>query len=179
MVAASALIREPLKPTGCLDKYDFFEVTPSIGRQYTNLSLRDLLNAPNSDELIREFGIVVSTRGVVFLRDQYLTLQEQKTFVQKLGVLTGKPKDCGLHIHPSCKAKTDHVIHEEAQNDPEAFLVSNRLWKMYFGGGPKKTPEEEKMARKNRNGAMQWHTEYDSHRLLSFPSTAINFQFDV
>jgi len=168
MVATSAMIREPLKPTGCLDKYDFFEVTPSMGRQYTNLSLRDLLNAPNSDELIREFGIVVSTRGVVFLRDQELTLTEQKTFVQKLGVLTGKPKDSGLHIHPSCNAKTDTIIHEEAQNDREAFLVSNRLWKIYFGGA-KKTPEEEKMAKKNRTGAMQWHTEYD----VTFPQPLI------
>ena len=168
MVATSAMIREPLKPTGCLDKYDFFEVTPSMGRQYTNLSLRDLLNAPNSDELIREFGIVVSTRGVVFLRDQELTLTEQKTFVQKLGVLTGKPKDSGLHIHPSCNAKTDTIIHEEAQNDREAFLVSNRLWKIYFGGA-KKTPEEEQMAKKNRTGAMQWHTEYD----VTFPQPLI------
>jgi hypothetical protein len=159
MVSSSTMIREPLKPTGCLDKYDFFEVTPCIGRQYTNLSLRDLLNAPNSDELIREFAITVSTRGVVFLREQELTLQEQKTFVQKLGLLSGKPKDAGLHVHPSCRAKVDEVVHEEAQSDPEAFLVSNRLWKVFFAN-KNKTAEEEAMEKRNRNGAMQWHTEY-------------------
>jgi len=153
------MIREPLKPTGCLDKFDFFEVTPCIGRQYTNLSIRDLLNAPNSDELIREFALTVSTRGVVFLRNQELTLREQKTFVNKLGMLSGKPKEAGLHIHPSVRAKVDEVVHEEAQADPEAFLVSNRLWKVFFAN-KKKTPEEEAMEKRNRNGAMQWHTEY-------------------
>jgi alpha-ketoglutarate-dependent taurine dioxygenase len=159
MASTSGMIREPLKSTGCLDKYDFFEVTPCIGRQYTNLSIRDLLNASNSDELIREFALVVSTRGVVFLRDQDLTLQEQKTFTQKLGLLSGKPKESGLHVNPSVRAKTDQVVHAEAQADPEAFLVSNRLWKVFFNMA-KRTPEEEKMARKNRNGAMHWHTEY-------------------
>ena len=155
------MIRESLKPTGCLDKYDYFEVTPRIGREYTNLSIRDLLNAPNSDEVIREFAIIVSTRGVVFLRNQELSLQEQKTFTQKLGILTGKPKEAGLHIHPSVRAKTDRIVHEEAQSDPEAFLVSNRLWKVFFAsGGPKKSLEEEKLVKKNRNGANQWHTEY-------------------
>jgi len=159
MVSTSKMIREPLKPTGCLDKFDFFEVTPCIGRQYTNLSIRDLLNAPNSDELIREFALTVSTRGVVFLRNQELTLREQKTFVNKLGMLSGKPKEAGLHIHPSVRAKVDEVVHEEAQADPEAFLVSNRLWKVFFAN-KKKTPEEEAMEKRNRNGAMQWHTEY-------------------
>jgi hypothetical protein len=159
MVSTSKMIREPLKPTGALDKYDFFEVTPCIGRQYTNLSIRDLLNAPNSDELIRDFAITVSTRGVVFLRNQELTLQEQKTFVQKMGLLAGKPKDSGLHVHPSVRAKVDQVVHEEAQSDPEAFLVSNRLWKVFFAN-KKKSPEEEAMEKRNRNGAQQWHTEY-------------------
>ena len=160
MVSTSKLIREPLQPTGCLDKYDYFEVTPCIGRQYTNLSLRDMLNAPNSDEMIREFAIIVSTRGVVFLRDQELTLEEQKTLVKKMGWLTGREKDAGLHIHPSVRAKTDTIVHEEAQNDPEAFLVSNRLWKVFFNAPNFKNVEEAKLAKKNRNGAMQWHTEY-------------------
>ena len=158
MVTDSSLIREPLKPTGCLDKYNFFEVTPCIGREYTDLSIRDILNASNSDEMIREFGIIVSTRGVVFLRGQELTLEEQKTFTQKLGLLTGKPKEAGLHVHPSVRAKVELVVHAEAQADHEAFLVSNRLWKQMFAKA--QTEEDTKMAKKNRNGAMQWHTEY-------------------
>lgn len=49
---------EPLKPTGALDKYAQFEVTPVIGRQYGSVQLRELLQASNSDELIRELAIV-------------------------------------------------------------------------------------------------------------------------
>lgn len=49
---------EPLKSTGALDKYEHFEVTPVIGRQYgPEVQIRDLLNAPNADELIRELAI--------------------------------------------------------------------------------------------------------------------------
>jgi len=156
---------EPLKPTGCLDHYNYFEVTPCIGRQYTDLQLKDLLNAPNSDELIREFGIIVSTRGVVFLREQDLTLQQHKAFVKKLGELTAQgKKESGLHVHPAVRAKTEAIVHEEAQADHEAFLVSNRLWKKMFAK-PKKANEDPKMAKKNTTGASQWHTEYDP----SFP----------
>src|SRR5271170_8144034 len=47
-------------------------------RPYTNFNLRDLLNAPKSDELIRDFAIIVSMRDAVLLRDQEITLSEQK-----------------------------------------------------------------------------------------------------
>jgi len=157
-VSASRTSRAPLQPTGALDKYSFFEVTPCIGQQYTNLTIRELLQAPNSDELIREFDVTVSTCGVVFLRDQDLTLQKQ-TFVQKLGSLTSNLEESRLHIHPSVRAKTDRIVHEEAQADPEAFLVSNRLWKKM--GLVRSVPSlEENLARKNTVGAKQWHSEY-------------------
>lgn len=55
---------EPLKPTGALDKYEFVDVTPVIGREYPNVQLTDLLNAENADELIRELVIIGEcTRG--------------------------------------------------------------------------------------------------------------------
>ena len=150
------MLREPLKPTGCLDHYHSFEVTPCIGRQYTDLQLRDLLK---SDEMIREFAIIISHRGVVFLRNQELTLQEQKIFTQKLGLLSGKPKEAGLHVHPSVRARAPHVVDEEAQKDPHAFLVSNQLWDTYFGKA-KLNAQEHKMSKKNKSGASEWHSEY-------------------
>jgi alpha-ketoglutarate-dependent taurine dioxygenase len=158
MVSASSLRREPLRPTGCLDKYNFFEATPRVGRQYTDLQLRDLLYQPNADELIREFAVIVSQRGVVFLRNQDMTLDEQKTIAQKLGILTGKPKEAGLHVHPSVRATTDRIVHAEAQADPHAFLVSNRLWDLFFGKA-KQSPEQKKWEKKNSSGASQWHSE--------------------
>src|SRR5271170_314577 len=157
MVASTKYIREPHKYSGSLDSYEYFEVTPCLGREYPNLSIRAMLNAPNSDDMIRDFAIVTSTRLVVFLRtgNEDLTLKEQKTFTQKLGVLTGKPKDSGLHCHPSSAARLDEVVHEEAQADREAFLVSNRLQKKIYD---RSTLDAD--AKKNQNGSRQWHTEY-------------------
>ena len=52
------LINEPLKVSGALDsQHESFEVTPVIGREYPKLQLRDLINAPNADELIRDLAI--------------------------------------------------------------------------------------------------------------------------
>ncbi len=49
---------KPLQRTGALDKYEYIESTPVIGREYKNVQLVDLLNADNSDELIRELSII-------------------------------------------------------------------------------------------------------------------------
>ena len=173
----ATLRREPLKPTGCLDKFEFVEVTPRVGREYKDLTLADLVHAPNSDELIRELGIIISHRGVVFFRDQEMTLEEQKILTQKLGLLTGKPSDAGLHVHPAINARTSTVVHEEAQADKHAFLVSNRLWDVYFA---KPKPADPEMAKKNRNMANQWHSDlmfetvpadYSFLRMLKHPPT--------
>lgn len=40
-----------------LDQYESFDVTPTIGREYPKLNLKELLEAPNSDELIRDLAI--------------------------------------------------------------------------------------------------------------------------
>jgi hypothetical protein len=49
--------KEPLKLSGALDKFEQFEVTPILGREYPNASLKEWLEAPNSDELIRDLAI--------------------------------------------------------------------------------------------------------------------------
>jgi len=173
------LKKEPLRSNHSLDKYDFVEATPCVGREYSNLSIRDMLNAPNSDELIQEFAYTVSNRGVVFLRNQEMTLTEQKTFVQKMGELSGKPKESGLHIHPAINARVTTVVHEEAQADKHAFLVSNRLWDTYFAK-PKLTPEQAKQAKKNSDMSRQWHNDlaweavpadYSFLRMIKHPPT--------
>jgi hypothetical protein len=54
--------REPLQPSGILDKFDFEEVTPIIGREFPTLNIvDDLLNAPNADDLLRELAITSTT----------------------------------------------------------------------------------------------------------------------
>lgn len=49
--------KEPLKLTGVLDKFESFDVTPTIGREYINVDLLEWLRAPNSDELLRDLAI--------------------------------------------------------------------------------------------------------------------------
>ena len=50
--------REPLSPSGALDRFKYEESTPVIGREYVDLNLvNDIINAENSDELIRDLAI--------------------------------------------------------------------------------------------------------------------------
>jgi hypothetical protein len=51
------LERAPLKLSGALDAFESFDVTPVIGREFPNASLKDFLRAPNSDELLRDLAI--------------------------------------------------------------------------------------------------------------------------
>ena len=49
--------KEPLQLKGVLDQYDSFDVTPIIGREYPTANLKEWLEAPNSDELLKELAI--------------------------------------------------------------------------------------------------------------------------
>lgn len=46
----------PIKSTGALDQYEFFDLTPVIGREFPKANLVELLEAPNSDELLTELA---------------------------------------------------------------------------------------------------------------------------
>ncbi|KAK1997947.1 TfdA family taurine catabolism dioxygenase TauD [Colletotrichum falcatum] len=93
--------REPLKPSGALDRFEHFDVTPVIGREYPTLDLKELMRAPDSDELMRDLAITIAQRGVVFFRKQdNIDNELQKELVQRLGELSGKPPTSKLHIHP-------------------------------------------------------------------------------
>lgn len=56
-ISTKSQSREPLKLSGVLDSYESFDVTPSIGREFPKANLVEWLNAPNSDELIRDLAI--------------------------------------------------------------------------------------------------------------------------
>lgn len=55
------LQRVPLKSSGALDAFESFDVTPVIGREFPNASLKDFLRAPNSDELLRDLALTSET----------------------------------------------------------------------------------------------------------------------
>ena len=63
-----------LKTSGVLDQYKSFDVTPIIGREFPTASIKEWLEAPNSDELLRELAITISERGVVYFRSQVSAL---------------------------------------------------------------------------------------------------------
>ena len=48
---------KPLQLSDALDQFESFDVTPIIGTEYPTVNVVDLLNAPNSDELIRDLAI--------------------------------------------------------------------------------------------------------------------------
>ncbi|KAF9441680.1 TauD-domain-containing protein [Macrolepiota fuliginosa MF-IS2] len=87
---------------GSLSQYENYDATPVIGTVFSNKStqLSQLLEAPNADELLHDLAVLVSHRGVVFFKDQDITVEQQKRLGQKLGELTGKPETSKLHKHP-------------------------------------------------------------------------------
>ena len=100
--ATSTAQTKPLVSKGSLDTLGKFDVTPVIGTEFPkDIKIVDLLNAPNSDDLIRDLAILISQRGVVFFRDQDITIEQQKQLGDRLGRLSGKPESSGLHIHPT------------------------------------------------------------------------------
>ncbi|KAF9441547.1 TauD-domain-containing protein [Macrolepiota fuliginosa MF-IS2] len=89
-------------PLGSLSQYESYDATPVIGTVFSNKStqLSQLLEAPNADGLLHDLAVLVSHRGVVFFKDQDITVEQQKRLGQKLGELTGKPETSKLHRHP-------------------------------------------------------------------------------
>lgn len=47
-------IREPLKYSGSLDEYKSFDVTPIIGREFSDVQLTDILN---DDQKLRDLAV--------------------------------------------------------------------------------------------------------------------------
>ncbi|KAF4983999.1 hypothetical protein FZEAL_704 [Fusarium zealandicum] len=160
---------EPLSVTGALDQFKHEELTPVIGREYHNVNLvDDILNAKNSDELIRDLAITISERGVVFFRSQdNLTNDLQKSLVQRLGELVGKPSDSTLHIHPLLNG-----THEFGVDDNEISTISSLAFRVLSIG--------QKDRDDRKGGAASWHSDiqfepypadYTSLRLTQLPST--------
>ena len=109
----------------------------------------------------------VSQRGVVFFRAQdNLTNDLQKDFVQRLGLLGGKPSSSSLHIHPVLNNTSEFGV-----SDAEISVISSVARKEIF----KHEAKQEK-----RYDSAQWHSDiqfevvpadYTSLRLTKLPSS--------
>jgi hypothetical protein len=112
---AATPVTKPLKYSGALDGYKSFDVTNVIGREYPEANLLEILK---DDEKIRDLAITVSQRGVVFFRNQDISIEEQKTLGQKLGELTGKPASSKV-----CYSESITTLDDEKELT-DNFLVS-------------------------------------------------------
>ncbi|KAH7304355.1 hypothetical protein BKA65DRAFT_521379 [Rhexocercosporidium sp. MPI-PUGE-AT-0058] len=151
-----------LEKTGRLDKtFPYEDITPVIGREYSQINIvHDLLEAPDADDLLRDLGITISERCVVFFRAQdNLSQDAQKALIQRIGELTGKPASSGLHVHP--------VMNDASTGDAEISRIDSRTLKTLY------RPNGSAVS------APPWHSDspfevdtpgYTSLRLVELPS---------
>ncbi|KAF3401599.1 Alpha-ketoglutarate-dependent taurine dioxygenase [Penicillium rolfsii] len=104
---AQSRLSGALQDSGSLDRFPHSELTPVIGREYTGLQLADILNSKNSDQIIQDFAVTVSQRGVVFLRNQDVTPQQMREFGERLSRLSGCPDSSTLHVHPLTESNSE------------------------------------------------------------------------
>ena len=49
--------QKPLSLSGALEKYDSFDITPVIGKEFPKANVVEWMNDPNSDALLRDLAI--------------------------------------------------------------------------------------------------------------------------
>lgn len=114
--------------------------------------------------------IIVSRRGVVFFRKQdNLTTDHQKKLVQRLGELTNKPKESGLHIHPVLNDQR-----EFGEPDGQITTISSKQFRDIY------KIEASSLSNKKQSNKREWHSDiafepmpadYTSLRLTQLPVT--------
>jgi alpha-ketoglutarate-dependent taurine dioxygenase len=166
-------IKLPLQSNGSLDGYNFHDLTPCIGRDFRSANLVDMMNAPNSDELLTELAYTISSRGMVCFRKQdNLTNELQKKLILRIGALSGRPQTSGLHIHPVLNSEGE--VGEQRDPDQEISTISSKLFTKVYGRSPDGALCQKKQS------ADQWHSDiafepvpadFSSLRLTEMPKT--------
>ncbi|TQW01289.1 hypothetical protein V2A60_002296 [Cordyceps javanica] len=169
-VPTKGKVTAPLQVTGALQSLESVELSPTLGREYPKADLVELLRAPNSDELIRDLAVTISERGVVVFRAQdNLTNDLQKELIERLGRLTGRPAESGLHVHPLLNPGR-----ELGGDDPEISIISSVQREKYY-----REDTIDGLSTKKQVTA-QWHSDiafepfpadYSSLRLSQLPKT--------
>lgn len=152
LVEAQTTRKTPLKYSGSLDDFQHFEVTPAIGREYANLQIREILGHPESDKLIQDVAYTISSRGVVFLRDQDVTPIEMKTFVERMSTLAGAPAASTLHVHP--------LTEEGSELGDQISVISSE--KQRKGGGL-----THQLSDTSRMASVGWHADITFEKVPS------------
>ncbi|KAI9735754.1 MAG: hypothetical protein M1818_006362 [Claussenomyces sp. TS43310] len=134
---------KPFKRSGVLDEYKQKVTVPAIGTEFLDLDAVAMMEAPNSDELLRDLAITIAERGVVMLRNQTrLDAEKHKELIDRLGKLSGRPAKNGL---------IKHVLHPLYDDDPEVItLIPERVATRYGFS---------ESHYKRQNHSKEWHTD--------------------
>lgn len=100
---AHTRLTKPLTNTGLLKAYVQNDLTPVIGTEFDGVQAIALLEANNSDDLIRDLAATISQRGVVFLRKQDISPTQMRTLVERISDLAG----CVRSLDSLCWASAD------------------------------------------------------------------------
>ncbi|KAI1151421.1 TfdA family taurine dioxygenase [Nemania diffusa] len=153
---APKLRQEPMKGSGSIDHLEYVDVTPIIGREYPTAKIKDLLNAPNSDQQLRDLAITICERGVVFFRapQDDLTVEEQKHVTYMLGKLTRRPEGHGLHVHPLYN-DPNNIPMADGTTDPNIYVINSEAMKKLYKT-MKRPPHESS---EPRDLSREWHSD--------------------
>ncbi|KAB8074197.1 hypothetical protein BDV29DRAFT_191104 [Aspergillus leporis] len=145
-------LSQPLEYSGTLDSYTSNDLTPVIGREYYGVQVADILKSEECDRIIKDLAVMISKRGVVFLRNQALTPQEMRQFGEKLSVLAGCPESSELHVHP--------LTEEGSELGDQISVISSEKQKK--GGGL-----THQLSDTSRFASVGWHTDISFERVPS------------
>lgn len=142
---AKSRLAKPLTYSGSLDKHNYLELTPAIGREYTDLYVQELLASPDGDAKIRDLALTISRRGVVVLRGQHgLKPVEMSGFIARLSNLAGAPESSTLHVHP--------LTEEGSELGDQISVISSA--KQQKGGGL-----THQLSDTSRFASVGWHSD--------------------
>ncbi|KAI0692112.1 taurine catabolism dioxygenase [Cytidiella melzeri] len=127
--SSSSHYANSLKEFGPIDETTHIGTSFPSSSEHTQITTT-LLSSPNSDELIRDLARLVSYRGVVFFKKQSISLDEQRLLCVRMGQLTGRPVESGLHKHPVSDGTpelgaTDVQVISSMQGIARASVVRN------------------------------------------------------
>lgn len=136
--------QKPIPYAGSLDSYTFRDSTPAIGREFENLQVVEILNAPSRDQLIRDLAVTISQRGVVFLRNQEVNPLQMRELMESITALAGCPSSSSLHVHP--------LTEEGSELGDQISVISSEKQKR--GGGL-----THQLSDTSRYASVGWHAD--------------------
>ncbi|GLA11840.1 hypothetical protein AnigIFM62618_005814 [Aspergillus niger] len=116
------IIHSRMRTSGALDMYAYVDATNALGREYLDLQLSSIVS---DDSKVKDLAITASERGVIVLRHQDIGMDQLKSLIQRMGELTGKPKEAKLHINPIHPDVNSCLGDDEVLRDPEIYAVSS------------------------------------------------------